>query len=59
MRNRVKALWNTVIGKKAVMAVTGIVLILVVIVHMLRYLEIFSGPDEINAYSLTSPYHGT
>jgi succinate dehydrogenase / fumarate reductase, cytochrome b subunit len=33
--NRVMALWNTVIGKKVVMAVTGVVLFGVVIAHML------------------------
>ena len=33
------------------MAVTGVVLIGFVIAHMLGNLKIFSGPDEINAYS--------
>lgn len=50
-RNRVMAFWHTMIGKKVVMAVTGIVLIGFVIAHMLGNLKIFSGPDEINAYS--------
>ena len=50
-RNRVMAFWRTMIGKKVVMAVTGIVLIGFVIAHMLGNLKIFSGPDEINAYS--------
>jgi len=50
-RNRVMALWHTMVGKKVVMAVTGIVLIGFVIAHMLGNLKIFSGPDEINAYS--------
>lgn len=50
-RNRVMAFWQTMIGKKVVMAVTGIVLIGFVIAHMLGNLKIFSGPDEINAYS--------
>jgi succinate dehydrogenase / fumarate reductase, cytochrome b subunit len=49
--NRLLALWNSVIGKKVVMAVTGAVLILFVIMHMLGNLKIFSGPEEINAYS--------
>jgi succinate dehydrogenase / fumarate reductase cytochrome b subunit len=44
-------LWNSVIGKKVVMAVTGAVLILFVIAHMVGNLKIFSGPEEINAYS--------
>jgi succinate dehydrogenase / fumarate reductase cytochrome b subunit len=49
--NQVLALWRTVIGKKVVMAVTGVVLIGFVIAHMLGNLKIFSGPNEINAYS--------
>jgi succinate dehydrogenase / fumarate reductase cytochrome b subunit len=49
--NRLLALWSGVIGKKVVMAVTGAVLILFVIMHMVGTLKIFSGPEEINAYS--------
>jgi succinate dehydrogenase / fumarate reductase cytochrome b subunit len=49
--NRAIALWDTVIGKKVVMAVTGAPLILFVIAHMLGNLKIFSGPNEINIYS--------
>jgi succinate dehydrogenase / fumarate reductase cytochrome b subunit len=49
--NRLLVLWNSVIGKKVVMAVTGAVLILFVIAHMVGNLKIFSGPEEINAYS--------
>jgi succinate dehydrogenase / fumarate reductase cytochrome b subunit len=48
---RALAFWHTMIGKKIVMAVTGVVLIGFVIAHMLGNLKIFSGPDEINAYS--------
>jgi succinate dehydrogenase / fumarate reductase, cytochrome b subunit len=50
-RNPALALWNTTIGKKVVMGVTGAVLFLFVIAHMLGNLKIFSGPQEINAYS--------
>jgi succinate dehydrogenase / fumarate reductase, cytochrome b subunit len=49
--NPVLTLWRTMIGKKVVMAVTGVVLVGFVIAHMLGNLKIFSGPDEINAYS--------
>lgn len=49
--NRLLGFWRTVIGKKVVMAVTGIVLVGFVIAHMLGNLKIFSGPDEIDAYS--------
>ena len=49
--NRVVALWRSQIGKKIVMAVTGIVLIGFVIAHMIGNLKIFEGANEINAYS--------
>jgi len=49
--NRLMALWRTVIGKKIVMAVTGLVLIGFVIGHVVGNLKIFAGPDGINAYS--------
>jgi succinate dehydrogenase / fumarate reductase cytochrome b subunit len=49
--NPVFALWDTQIGKKVVMAVTGVALVLFVIAHMVGNLKIFAGPDEINAYS--------
>src|SRR6266403_3393694 len=49
--NPIFALWHTQIGKKVVMAVTGVVLILFVLAHMLGNLKIYSGPDEIDAYS--------
>jgi succinate dehydrogenase / fumarate reductase cytochrome b subunit len=49
--NRLLALWNSVIGKKVVMAVTGAVMVLFVIGHMLGNLKIFSGPEKINVYS--------
>jgi succinate dehydrogenase / fumarate reductase cytochrome b subunit len=50
VRNPISALWYTQIGKKVVMAVTGVVLVLFVIAHMLGNLKIFVSPDEINAY---------
>ena len=49
--HRALAFWHTMIGKKVVMAITGVVLVGFVIAHMLGNLKIFSGPDEINAYS--------
>src|SRR5208283_1653115 len=51
VNHRAMAFWHTMIGKKVVMAVTGAVLIGFVIAHMLGNLKIFSGQDEINAYS--------
>ena len=49
--NRLTLLWDSAIGKKVVMAVTGVVLVAFVIAHMLGNLKIFAGPDEIDAYS--------
>src|ERR1700720_3793192 len=49
--NRLLALWSSVIGKKVVMALTGAVLILFVVAHMVGNLKLFSGQEEINAYS--------
>src|SRR5258705_1547352 len=49
--HRVTAFWHTMIGKKVVMAITGVVFTGFVIAHMFGNLKIFAGPDEINAYS--------
>lgn len=51
VRHRLTAFWHTMIGKKVVMAVTGIVFIGFVIGHVFGNLKIFAGPDQINAYS--------
>ena len=45
--------WKTTQGKKAVMAITGIILALFVIFHLLGNLQIFIGPDEYNSYART------
>lgn len=44
-------MWQTVIGKKIVMAVTGFVLIGFVLGHVFGNLKIFLGAETINAYS--------
>lgn len=44
-------LFDTTIGKKAVMAVTGLVLFGFLVGHMLGNLQIFLGPDALNAYA--------
>jgi succinate dehydrogenase / fumarate reductase, cytochrome b subunit len=49
--NPIAIFWATAIGKKIVMAVTGVILIGFVIMHMLGNLKIFGGPEGINAYS--------
>src|SRR5215210_949676 len=55
--NRVLALWKTSVGKKAVMAVTGLLLVAYLVTHVLANLLVFQGPDQINAYSRF--LHGT
>src|SRR6266498_5074809 len=44
-------LFSDSIGRKAVMAVTGLLMILFVVMHLLGNLSIFAGPDGINAYA--------
>jgi len=46
-----RALWDSIIGKKVIMAVTGGVLVLFVVGHMLGMLKTFGGSAELNAYS--------
>lgn len=43
--------WNTTNGKKAVMAISGVILAGFVFVHLLGNLQVFLGPDEFNAYA--------
>jgi succinate dehydrogenase / fumarate reductase, cytochrome b subunit len=42
--------WESTNGKKAIMAVTGAILFLFVIGHMLGNMQIYAGPDKFNAY---------
>ncbi|MGE0128013.1 MAG: succinate dehydrogenase cytochrome b subunit [Blastocatellales bacterium] len=43
-------LWRSSLGKKYVMAVTGLGLWVFVIIHLLGNLQIFLGPERLNAY---------
>jgi succinate dehydrogenase / fumarate reductase cytochrome b subunit len=49
--SRVLRLYRTTIGKKAVMAITGIVFLLFLIAHMIGNLKIFLGKAEYNNYA--------
>ena len=49
-RNRAPNFWQSTNGKKVVMAVTGAILFLFVIGHLLGNLQVFEGPAKINAY---------
>lgn len=44
-------LWQSSIGKKYVMAITGLALFMFVIVHLAGNLQVFLGPDVINEYA--------
>jgi succinate dehydrogenase / fumarate reductase cytochrome b subunit len=44
-------LFSDSIGRKAVMAITGLLMVLFVIGHLLGNLTIFAGPNGINAYA--------
>lgn len=48
---RVQLFWQSTIGKKIVMGVTGLIMVAFVIVHMIGNLQIFVGAAKINAYS--------
>jgi succinate dehydrogenase / fumarate reductase cytochrome b subunit len=50
-RRGVLGLWHSSIGKKWVMAVTGLVMTLFLLVHMLGNLKIFFGPADFDHYA--------
>ncbi|WP_354643787.1 succinate dehydrogenase cytochrome b subunit [Kitasatospora camelliae] len=45
------ALWRSTVGKKAVMAVSGLLMLLYLVAHMLANLKVFLGPDELDGYA--------
>src|SRR5262249_8780098 len=49
--NPIVVLWGTMVGKKVVMAVTGIILVLFVIGHMAGNIKIFIGDEVFDAYA--------
>ncbi|MCB1144041.1 MAG: succinate dehydrogenase cytochrome b subunit [Leptospiraceae bacterium] len=50
---KTRGILQTSVGKKLVMAITGLALIGFVIAHMLGNLQIFLGPERLNAYAKT------
>lgn len=48
---RLRLFWQSTIGKKIVMGVTGLIMVAFVIAHMIGNLQIFVGAEKINAYS--------
>ncbi len=55
--NRLLVFWRSAVGKKAVMAVSGLVMVAYLITHVVANLLVFQGPANINAYSAF--LHGT
>ncbi len=49
--NRLAGVYQSTLGKKVLMALTGIILVLYVVGHMIGNLQIYMGPDQINAYA--------
>lgn len=43
--------WGSAVGKKAVMAVSGIVLFAYVLLHMMGNLKVYQGPEAFNHYA--------
>ncbi len=52
MSATVAPVWSTSVGKKAVMALTGLILVGFVIVHMLGNLKVYQGEEKFNAYAV-------
>jgi succinate dehydrogenase / fumarate reductase cytochrome b subunit len=50
-RGFVSAFCHSSVGRKMVVAITGVILILFVVGHLLGNLQIYLGPEWINAYS--------
>jgi len=48
---RLRLVWDSSVGKKIVMAVTGLIWVAYLLTHMLANLLVFQGPARINAYS--------
>jgi succinate dehydrogenase / fumarate reductase, cytochrome b subunit len=50
--NAISAFWRSTIGKKVVMAVTGVIGIGFLISHVASNLLVFQGPEKINHYAV-------
>ncbi|MEU6014275.1 succinate dehydrogenase [Streptomyces sp. NPDC047515] len=46
-----RTLWDSSVGKKMIMAVSGLIMLLYLVVHMLGNLKIFFGSGEFNHYA--------
>ncbi|QKW11288.1 succinate dehydrogenase [Streptomyces sp. NA04227] len=46
-----RTLWDSTVGKKTVMAVSGLIMLAYLLTHMFSNLKVFFGPEEINEYA--------
>ncbi|GGX30384.1 succinate dehydrogenase [Streptomyces chryseus] len=46
-----RSLWGSTVGKKTVMAVSGLIMLMYLVAHMLGNLKIFFGSGEFNTYA--------
>ncbi|ARP68856.1 succinate dehydrogenase [Streptomyces pluripotens] len=49
--SKVRTRWDSTIGKKTVMAVSGLTMLLYLVAHVMGNLKIFFGPQEFNHYA--------
>jgi len=48
--NRAPGFWDSTVGKKIVMAVTGVIMFGFIIAHLAGNLQVYEGPAKLNAY---------
>ncbi|MFJ3698986.1 succinate dehydrogenase cytochrome b subunit [Streptomyces sp. NPDC090052] len=46
-----RSVWGSTVGKKTIMAVSGLIMLLYLVVHMLGNLKIFFGSGQFNSYA--------
>ena len=46
-----RTMWDSSVGKKTVMAVSGLIMLLYLVVHMIGNMKIYFGADEFNHYA--------
>jgi succinate dehydrogenase / fumarate reductase cytochrome b subunit len=57
--NKLLSFWASTLGKKVVMAVTGLIMIVFLVLHMAGNLQAFQGAEKFNGYAalLHGPLH--
>jgi succinate dehydrogenase / fumarate reductase cytochrome b subunit len=57
--SRILAFWRSTLGKKVVMGVTGLIMIVWLVLHMAGNLQAFAGAEKLNGYAalLHGPAH--